>query len=58
MIRKIGDGYILISKDGKKQLGEFSTKLQAEEREKELTRIKRAKALEKFKSDRNKRNIV
>jgi len=58
MIKRIGDRFLLLSKDGKKRLGEFPTKLQAEEREKEIIRIKRAKALEKFKSDRSKANIV
>ena len=58
MIKRIGDRFVLLSKDGKKRLGEFPTKLQAEEREKEIIRVKRAKALEKFKSDREKGNLI
>ena len=43
MIRKEGNKFILFSKDGKKQLGEFDTKEQAEEREAEINRIKHAR---------------
>jgi len=58
MIKRIGDQFVLLSKDAKKVIGKFPTKLQAEEREKDIIKIKRTKALEKFKSDRVKRNIV
>lgn len=58
MIKKIGDRWMLLTKDGKKKLGVFTTKFQAEEREKEIVKAKRAKAMEKFKSDRDKSNIV
>ena len=58
MIKKWNDRFVLLSKDGKKKLGEFTTRGQAEEREKEIVRIKRAKALDKFKGERQKANIV
>ena len=58
MIKKWNDRFVLLSKDGKKKLGEFTTRGQAEEREKEIVRIKRAKALDKFKSERDKRSII
>ena len=56
MIRKVEDKYILLSKKGKK-LGEFSTRSDAEEREKEIIRVKRARALDKLKSDRSKSTL-
>jgi len=33
MIRKVGDKYVLFSKDGKKRLGEFKTREEAVKRE-------------------------
>lgn len=58
MIKKIGDIFYLLTEDGKKKIGEFTTKFQAEEREKEILKKKRKKALEGYKSDRDKGNIV
>lgn len=57
MIKKINNKFILFSIDGNKKLGEFTTKAEAEEREKEIERIKRAKALDKYKGERQKASI-
>ena len=54
MIVKEKDKYILYSLDGKKRLGEFPTQQQAEEREKEIQRIKRAKALKDYQAPEDK----
>ena len=43
MIRKQGKQYVLMSKDGSRKLGTFPSRKQAEEREKQITRIKYAK---------------
>jgi hypothetical protein len=43
MIRKEGTQYILYSKDGSRKLGTFPSRKQAEERDKQITRIKYAK---------------
>ena len=43
MIKKVGSKWILYSRDGTKKLGEFDTKEDAEEREKEINRIKHMK---------------
>lgn len=40
MIRKIGDKYVLFSKDGKKRLGEFPSKDKAKMREKQIQYFK------------------
>lgn len=57
MIKKFGDKFFLLSKDGKKKLGEFTTKAEAEEREKEIVSAKRAKAIDKFKGERQKDSL-
>lgn len=36
MIRKIGNKFVLFSKDGKKRLGTFNTRADAEKREREI----------------------
>jgi hypothetical protein len=43
MIRKQGNQYVLMSKDGSRKLGTFPSRKKAEEREKQITRIKYAK---------------
>lgn len=43
MIKKEKEKFILYSKDGKKKLGSFDTKKEAEDREAEINRIKHAK---------------
>ena len=43
MIRKEKDKYVLYSKDGSKKLGEFTTKKNAEKREKEMLYFKNKK---------------
>ena len=43
MIRKKGNKYILLSKDGSKKLGEFNTRKQAEQREKQILFFKNKK---------------
>jgi len=44
MIRQEGGKWLLYSKDGKKKLGEFSSKKEAEDREREVNYFKHAKA--------------
>lgn len=41
MIRKQGNKFVLLSKDGKKKLGTFDTKAAAEKREKQIQRFKK-----------------
>jgi len=55
MIRKVEDKFVLLSRDGKKVLGEFASKFQAEEREKQILKIKRAKALKEVGFDSEER---
>jgi hypothetical protein len=43
MIRKEGNKYVLLTKDGSRKLGTFPSRKQAQEREREITRIKYAK---------------
>lgn len=43
MIRKVGDKYVVLSHDGKKKLGEYPTKPQAEERLKQVEMFKHIK---------------
>jgi len=40
MIKKVGNKYVLYSKDGKKKLGTFNTKSAAEKREREIKYFK------------------
>lgn len=45
MIKKEGSKYVLMSKDGNKKLGSFDTREEAEDREKEINRIKRSASM-------------
>ncbi len=47
MIVKKGDKYILMSHDGTKKLGEFDTKKEAEEREREINYFKHVKVADR-----------
>lgn len=41
MIRKVGNKWILYSKNGKKKLGEFNTRQGAEKRERQINMFKK-----------------
>lgn len=43
MLRKRGSRWVLMSKDGKKRLGSFSSKAEAEKRERQIQYFKHAK---------------
>lgn len=58
MIKQIGDRFFLLSENGREKLGEFTTRAEAEEKEAEIIKNKRKKALESYKSDRDKENII
>jgi hypothetical protein len=53
MIKQVGEKWILYSKDGSKKLGEFDSKKEAEDREKEIIRIKNMKQFKQYETSKN-----